>query len=127
MSWAWEDVKEDCRACKQCHGFVRDVERHLSDGDEAQAADLLARRRHPAAAAAVPCGPGPRRAPASLGGGWVGVCVRARLKRGAHLPAHVSVLLRHQLLAQLIESAVADLVLNAKRLEQALEGHARAG
>ncbi|WP_417826708.1 MotA/TolQ/ExbB proton channel family protein [Thalassospira povalilytica] len=30
-------------------GFVRDVERHLSDGDETQAADLLARRRHPAA------------------------------------------------------------------------------
>jgi biopolymer transport protein ExbB len=30
-------------------GFVRDVERHLSSGDETQASELLARRRHPAA------------------------------------------------------------------------------
>lgn len=30
-------------------GFVKDVERHLSSGDEGQAAELLARRRHPAA------------------------------------------------------------------------------
>ena len=30
-------------------GFVGDVEKHLTNGDEAQAADLLARRRHPAA------------------------------------------------------------------------------
>ena len=30
-------------------GFVKDVERHLSDGDEARAAELLSRRRHPAA------------------------------------------------------------------------------
>jgi len=30
-------------------GFVKDVERHLSAGDEAQAANLLSRRRHPAA------------------------------------------------------------------------------
>lgn len=30
-------------------GFVKDVERHLSSGDEVRAAELLARRRHPAA------------------------------------------------------------------------------
>ncbi|NIY77840.1 MotA/TolQ/ExbB proton channel family protein [Thalassospira sp. HF15] len=30
-------------------GFVKDVERHLSSGDQAQASELLARRRHPAA------------------------------------------------------------------------------
>ena len=30
-------------------GFVKDVERHLSEGNEIQASEILARRRHPAA------------------------------------------------------------------------------
>jgi len=34
-------------------GFVKDVERHLSSGDEQQAAEILARRRHPAARIAL--------------------------------------------------------------------------